>query len=364
MPEHFPREITEIMRRGIKEKVFPGAVLVVWHAEKTYLEAFGWQEILPVPRKATVETYYDLASLTKPLATSLCLMRLVAEEKIKLGQKLGEFFPVPFWFEEITIANLLNHSAGLPSHRPYFVKLITYPPENRQDLIITWILKEPLAYPIGKKHLYSDLGFILLGKIVETASGKTLEDFFEETLKILGPSSRRILFKPKVKGICQKAMAATELCPWRGKLIKGEVHDENAWVLGGVAGHAGLFGQAEEVLKLLVLLLKVYLGQETCNFLTREVISLFWDWRSEAGTWALGFDRPSPKNSSAGGLMSRKALGHLGFTGTSFWIDHENELIILLLSNRVHPHRHPNKLKIFRPVLHDLIFKKIVGSAV
>ncbi|AEH45164.1 beta-lactamase [Thermodesulfatator indicus DSM 15286] len=360
MPKPFPQEIAEMMRRGVKEKVFPGAVLAVWHAGEVYMEAFGWQEILPVPRQASLETYYDLASLSKPLATGLCLMRLLAEGKIELGQRLYEFFSVPFWFKEVTTANLLSHSAGLPAHRPYFVKLITYPPEKRKDLVITWILKEPLAYPVGKKHIYSDLGFILLGGIIEIVSGKTLEEFFEDTLKMLGLSSKGILFRPKDK----EQAAATEVCPWRGKLIKGEVHDENAWVLGGVAGHAGLFGKAKEILRLLLFLLNAYLGRENRNFLTQKIVSLFWNWHSEAGTWALAFDRPSPQGSSAGEFISRKALGHLGFTGTSFWIDFENELIVLLLSNRVHPHRQPNKLKVFRPALHDLIFKKIVGSAV
>ncbi|WP_456371303.1 serine hydrolase domain-containing protein [Thermodesulfatator atlanticus] len=358
-----PEEVRDMMRRGVKEKVFPGACLAIWHRGKSYLEAFGWQEFYPAPQKNSPYVFYDLASLTKPLATTLCLMRLLSEGKISLDDELGRFFNAPFWFEKATIADLLAHQAGFPDHRPYFVRLLTYPLEKRKEIICTWILKEPLAYPLGRKQVYSDLGFIILGHLIEKIAQKELDCFFRETISLLGLNPLKILFSPVRAGIPKEKCAATEFCPWRGKLIKGEVHDENAWALGGVAGHAGLFGSAEEVLKLLVILLKAYEG-EAKAFLNRDLVQTFWDWQSKAGGRALGFDRPSKESSSAGGLISRASLGHLGFTGTSFWIDTQKELVILLLSNRVHPSRENKRIKGFRPALHDLIVKKICKFSV
>ncbi len=357
MPKSLPPKVKEMLKRGVEEKVFPGGVLLVWYQGELFSQAFGWQEFFPRPQKTNFNTYYDLASLTKPLATTLCFMCLLAEGRISLSQTLEKFFLTPFWFAKVKIYELLSHSGGFPAHRPYFASLITYPPQDRQKLLETWILKEPLVYPTGKKHLYSDLGFFLLGRIIEKTTQKSLEIYFEETLKLLGLSPLKLLYCP-LKKISAQQIAATEICSWRGKLLKGEVHDENAWVLGGVAGHAGLFGTAEGVMELLLVLLLAYSGEEV-GFLSKPLLQEFWDWQSPiGGTWALGFDRPSPKGSSAGELFSRQALGHLGFTGTSFWLDPTKNLIVVFLTNRVHPHREPNKLKAFRPALHNLILKE------
>ena len=358
MPKPLSPPVKEMLARGVRERVFPGGVLALFQDGELYLEAFGWQEYLPRPCRTEMDTYYDLASLTKPLATTLCLMRLVAEGKIALDDTLARFFLVPYWLAPITLAQLLSHQAGLVPHRPYFARLITYPFEERKKLIITWILKEPLAYPPGLKTRYSDLGFILLGEIIRQVSGQELDTYFAETLRLLGSNPKDLLFTPKKHSLPVDKIAATEFCPWRGKLIKGEVHDENAWVLGGVAGHAGLFGHAQGVLALLIKLLLAYHGEEEKGFLTREVVRTFWDWGQE-GDRALGFDRPSGESSSAGRFFSKKALGHLGFTGPSFWLEPEKRLIVVLLTNRVHPSREPNKLKAFRPALHDLLFKEL-----
>ncbi len=347
-----------MLARGVREKVFPGGVLAIWHEGRLFSEAFGWQEFLPQPCKATRETCYDLASLTKPLVTTLCIMRLVEEGRLSLAQTLEEFFLVPFWLAGVSLVELLSHSAGFPAHRPYFARLITYPLKDRPRLLETWIIKEPLAYPPGKKHLYSDLGFFLLGRLVEKVTRKTLDQYFEETLELLEISGKKLLFRP-LKDIPAERIAATEVCPWRGKLLKGEVHDENAWVVGGVAGHAGLFGTAGAVMNLLLKMLSAYRGEEKA-FLSRPLLREFWDWRSPlGGTWALGFDRPSQEGSSAGERFSRQALGHLGFTGTSFWLDPQRDLIVVFLTNRVHLGREPNRLRAFRPALHDLVLKEL-----
>ncbi len=360
MLEPLPGPVKEMLKRGVAERVFPGGVLAIWHQEKIFLEALGWQEFFPRPLKATPETLYDLASLTKPLSTTLSIMRLLAEGKISLDNRLADFFLVPHWFSSVTIRMLLAHCGGFPGYRPYFARLITYPFERRLSILETWIIKEPLAYPPGKKHIYSDLGFFLLGRMVEKVSQKSLETYFEETISRLGISGSELLFRPLKKKIPTARLAATEACPWRGKLLKGEVHDENTWVIGGVSGQAGLFGTAEGVLKLLLILLRAYKGEEEKAFLSRSLLQEFWEWQSPSqATWALGFDRPSLKNSSAGERFSPRSLGHLGFTGPSFWLDPEKEIIVVFLTNRVHPRREPNKLKAFRPALHNLILKEL-----
>jgi len=358
-PQGFGPKIRALLARGVTEGVFPGAVLAVWHEGKSLIEAFGWRTYLPRPIRTGVDVLYDLASLTKPLATALCLMRLVAEDRIRLEDPLSSLLETPPWLKEAKVFHLLSHSAGLPAHRPYFARLITYPPEQRRTLFLKWTLREPPAYPLGWKQLYSDLGFFLLGEIISQVSGQGLEEFFDETLCLL-QSEPTLCFRPLARGFVREESAATEVCDWRGKLLWGEVHDENTWVLGGVAGQAGLFGSAPAVLSLLTRLLLAYLGEEEKGFLQRDLLRAFWDWKSPAGNWALGFDRPEQKGSSAGELISRQAVGHLGFTGTSFWIDPEHHFIIVLLSNRVHPKRLPNRLAAFRPALHDLVFRETV----
>ena len=357
----FPPRIRAMMARGVVEGVFPGGVLAVWHAGKTFLEAFGWRTYLPHPLRNEEDVFYDLASLTKPLATTLCLMRLVEEEGLSLSAPLAHFLETPPWWKEARLFHLLAHCAGFPAHRPYFARLITKPLAERRTLFLRLVLHESPAYPLGQKHVYSDLGFFVLGEILQLVSGKALDLLFEETRRLLGLEG--LLFKPLAAGLVREETAATEVCPWRGKLIWGEVHDENTWVLGGVAGQAGLFGQAEAVLALLLLLLQAYKGELERAFLKRDLLRTFWDWQSPHGTWALGFDRPDPQNSSAGEMISRRAVGHLGFTGTSFWVDVDHELIVVLLTNRVHPERFPNKLAAFRPVLHDLVFKEMVSQS-
>ncbi len=348
-----------MMARGVVDKVFPGGVLAVWHEGETLLEAFGWRTYLPYPIRNDEEVFYDLASLTKPLGTTLCLMRLLEEGHLSLSDPLSRFFEAPPWWKKVRLYHLLSHSAGFPAHRPHFARLITMPLRERRKRFLKLVLYESPAYPVGQKHVYSDLGFFLLGEIVNLLVPKGLEDFFYETLSLF-LKHQDILFTPLKGGLVREETAATEVCPWRGKLLWGEVHDENTWVLGGVAGQAGLFGKARGVLELLRTLLEAYLGTREPAFLKRDLLRTLWHWKSPQGTWALGFDRPAPSSSSAGEKISRKAVGHLGFTGTSFWIDPENRLIVLLLTNRVHPQRFPNKLAAFRPALHDLIFQEVV----
>jgi CubicO group peptidase (beta-lactamase class C family) len=154
--------------------------------------------------------------------------------------------------------------------------------------------------------------------------------------------------------------APTEECPWRTKVIQGEVHDENAHALGGYSGHAGLFGTAEEVYEIVTLLREHYLGIRQ-DYLNPEMVRTFFtrQTRAEGSTWALGWDTPSLKDSSSGRFFSENSVGHLGFTGTSVWMDLEKDVVVILLTNRIHPTRDNEKIKTFRPELHDTVMKDL-----
>ena len=208
------------------------------------------------------------------------------------------------------------------------------------------------------KSVYSDLGYMVLGFVVERLSGLSLSDFCEDRIfKPLGVSSSlgfiqgsRMAGKAREENI-----APTEVDPWRGRLLQGEVHDENAFLLGGVAGHAGLFGTVEAVSRLTGAWLDGYLGQST--FFAPDLVRQFV--KAQPGTsWALGWDTPS-SSSSSGKWFSRESFGHLGFTGTSIWIDPSRELEVIFLSNRVHPTRANQAIRLFRPKMHDLIVQEL-----
>jgi CubicO group peptidase (beta-lactamase class C family) len=180
--------------------------------------------------------------------------------------------------------------------------------------------------------------------------------------KIYKPLGLDNLFFPGLNALHSSApFAATEQCPWRNRLVIGQVHDENAYVVGGVEGHAGLFGSAAAVHKLLLELLSVFHGKSVHRLFQTELVRLFF--RRLPGTdRALGFDIPSDENSSAGGYFSVNTVGHLGFTGTSFWMDLDRSIIVILLTNRVHPNRDNEAIKVFRPTLHNEVMKNILFS--
>jgi CubicO group peptidase (beta-lactamase class C family) len=216
--------------------------------------------------------------------------------------------------------------------------------------------------PPGQQCLYSDLGFIVLGELVETVTGMTLDRFcLERIYRPLGLRSTGFVDLTQLRTHHVEAVteliAPTEQCPWRKKILCGEVHDDNAYAMGGVAGHAGLFSSAQDVHLLLAALGQSVRGQN--GFLPQSVVEEFLtkDESVEHSTFALGWDTPSPDNSASGRLFSRRAVGHLGFTGTSIWWDLEKNCYIIILTNRVHPNRKNEKIRDFRPQIHDLIMK-------
>lgn len=348
-----------LMQQAVTEGVFPGGVLLVSRQGVIeYLFACGVGNRF-TQRPVTAETVFDLASLTKPLATTLAVMRLVADGRLALGQPLESLLDVFKGTEKagITVRQLLNHTAGLPDYRPYYTELVRMPPEMRRRALLSAIARTPLAHGIGQAELYSDLGFMVLGEAVETISGQRLDRLVGEAVYAplgLNDGGPPLCFIDPAAPTILPDVAATELCSWRQRLLEGVVHDENAFALGGVAGHAGLFGSARAVHTLITALWKAFRGESPEGILPVEAVQTFLR-RGKKGERPLGFDTPSETGSSSGRYFTSATVGHLGFTGTSFWLDLHQSIGVILLTNRVHPHRTNERIKTFRPKLHDAV---------
>jgi CubicO group peptidase (beta-lactamase class C family) len=357
-------EINELLISGLKEKAYPGAVLLVAQGEDiVFFHNVGNRAVKPKPLLMEKETIFDLASLTKPLATTLAIMKLVDEDLLDLDKPIS--YPIqPFpWKDkaDITPRVLLNHSAGLPDWKPFYLELIKYPLEKRKSVLRQSIMKEPLYHEPKTVSLYSDLGFVLLEWIIEITAGQDLSSFLNVTF--YHPLGLESLYLDQITAdrIYEKnRFAATEYCPWRKEIIQGHVHDENAYVLGGYSGHAGLFGTALDVFTLTTALVKIYHGTRS-DLLSTETVRTFFSRQGIVpdSTYALGWDTPSQKNSSSGSYFSPTSVGHTGFTGTSLWVDLEKKIIVIFLTNRIHPSRSNEKIKDFRPKLHNLIMQEL-----
>jgi len=361
-------EIADIIEKAICSQVFPscaaGISLFKEDFSQESLLIFAHSKIPGAKTNKDPKLFYDLASLTKPLATALAMVSLVGAGKIKLDDQIEKYLPLPLPEDKrgITIGQLLNHSSGLPAHLPFFKQLAELPAAKRKSELLRLIISAELAARPGTTAIYSDLGYLLLGLIIEEVTGAGLEQYFQE--KIVGPLglAEGIFFNAlwaAKKG--RECFAPTEFCPWRGKVLRGEVSDENCWVLGGVAGHAGLFGDIESVLALTGAIFEIWQGRRVHPYLRREDLAVFLEAQSPVAgsTWALGFDRPTPGSSSSGRYLSPRSVGHLGFTGTSFWIDPDKGLVVVLLSNRVHPSRDNVLIREFRPLFHDRVVEML-----
>lgn len=364
MKEEYQAKIKDLIEQGTGEGVFPGAQLLVARGDEIiFWEAMGWRSLFPNRQSMEKETIFDLASLTKPLATTLALMKQVDSGNLFLDQPLTTLLREPLSSDKgaITPRLLLCHSAGFTDWKPFYLDLVNHEPGMRKDILRGSILQDPLEYPPGDKVLYSDLGFMILEWVVEKASGMTLPIYVER--HFYGPLSLQKTFF--VGGNRQdrsptQTFASTEECPWRNRIIQGEVHDENAHALGGYSGHAGLFGTVHEVYKVVNLLREHYFGNRQ-DYLKPETVRTFFTRQNKVkgSTWALGWDTPDPKDSSSGHLFSKTSVGHLGFTGTSVWMDLEKDVIVVLLTNRIHPTRNNEKIREFRPKLHDTVMKAL-----
>ena len=346
------------MYKGLRENVYPGAVLLVGRGNTRLLfEAYGKANLFS-GHAMTREAVFDLASLTKPLATTLAVARLVDQGRLGLDQSVGAWLPAlaDSGKATITVRQLLCHQSGLPAHRLFYMTLKALLPLKRKAAVLDLLKHTPLAYPPGQKVLYSDLGFMLLCRLVEAVAGYRMDEFLKA--EIYDPLGLNDLFF--VDLTCDhrpsRLFAATELCPLRNRLLVGEVHDDNAWFAGGIDGHAGLFGTAEAVFQLLRYLVADLRGRSSRPTLSRRILADVFNAENK-NPLPLGFDRPSAQQSSAGRYFSVNTVGHLGFTGVSFWMDLEKEFCIILLTNRVHPSRWNTRLGQFRPFVHDRIME-------
>ena len=364
------------MDHAVIEGVFPGAVLAVRRGrEQVWLVPAG--RLSPDQSSPAVETntIYDLASLTKPLAVVTSLILLVQRGRCGLDDPIMCMLPE---LEDVAIGSaslrqLLNHSSGLPDWRGFYEILspnavLPSTWEGRSYAsrqVLQLIKQEALVYQRGERSLYSDLGFILLGMAIERLSGMGLDQFVQEHV-MLPMKAAPLCYLPTEQdgahgSVASKDLIApTEWDPWRNRLLCGEVHDDNAAALGGVAGHAGLFGTVEGVLAVTGEWLSAYHQQPSMldSGLMREFTQRQHD--VPGSSWALGWDTPSPISSS-GKHFSHDSFGHLGYTGTSVWIDPVCELEVVLLSNRVCPTRKNEKIRAFRPFIHDLVYQECVG---
>ncbi len=357
-----PDPIIRVLHEGLQAGVFPGAVLLVRHQGAiTVHQAVGRTSSLPGASPVQLDTIYDLASLTKPLATVSSILLLVQEGCLRLSQTLDACLPETggSLLGQVSLNDVLSHQSGLPALRPFYQSFAPdFPsaPEARQQRmqdVLERILKEPIDRASASASVYSDLGYMVLGFLVERVTGQSLADFAGERIFHPLAADELVFGIHDVHGKASGKIAPTEEDPWRGRLLQGEVHDENAAALGGIAGHAGLFGTAQAVGQITKAWLDSYLGQPSLfqQDFVRQFVS------AQLGTsWALGWDTPSHPSSS-GQWFSPRSFGHLGFTGTSIWIDPERELEVIFLSNRVHPTRENQAIKAFRPKLHDAIIQ-------
>ena len=370
------KSVEDTFEEAVTQGVFPGAVLLVGRGEEIlYEHAFGSRSLVPTKSPMHTSTMFDLASLTKPLATTVAIMLLVSEKKIRLDDRVTRVFPTfgVFGKHAVTFRHLLNHSSGLPDWKPYYEDVLNGEKAGKinfvasraaQHYVFAQVHREKPVNPTGVRSLYSDLGFMVLGEAVEAISGSTLGRFCQD--RIFEPLGLRCtsfidltqLRTQRLQPV-EEMIAPTENCPWRKKVLCGEVHDDNAYAVGGVAGHAGLFSSAQDIHQLLACLDRCLRGRD--NFLPQSLIREFFsrDETVKNSTYALGWDTPSASKSASGEYFSPHSVGHLGFTGTSIWWDLENNYHVVLLSNRVHPTRKNEKIREFRPMIHDLILKTL-----
>jgi len=341
-----------ILDRSASDHAFPGGVLAIGYKSQLWTHPFGRQTYESSSRPITSDTIYDVASLTKPVVTTTLIAMEVEAGRLNLDAPVGNYLPQwnsgpqPEWRTRVTISHLLTHTSGLPGHVPYYQSL-----KSKRE-ILKHALSEHLVYEPGSKCEYSDPGYMLLGSILEATIGRPLDSIARE--RIFAPLEMKdTTFNPSRPLRARIAPAGNDSL-LRKRLLRGEVHDDNTWVMGGVAGHAGLFSTAGDLAAFCQMMLNggIYAHH---RLLKRATIEEFTAPQPlAANTRALGWVVPT-EPSASGKYFSSHSFGHAGFTGTSIWCDPEKDLFVALLTNRVHPVRTNEKVQQIRPAVHDAV---------
>lgn len=350
--------IDSLLTAAITDRAFPGAAVAIGRGNTVVkLRGYGYHTYTSDIR-VTPESIFDLASITKVVATTTAVMQLVDAGRLHLDRPVAQYLPAfgQNGKENVTVRQLLTHTAGLRPFRRFYEEGIL----TRQG-VIDEIMSEPLIYKPGTEMRYSDFSMITVALIVEQITRQPLDAYAREYIfEPLGMFNTS--FRPT--GRPDPSVVPTEDDRYfRNRLIQGEVHDEAAWILGGTAGHAGLFSTATDLVKFAYIMTqKGQVGGYT--FIRPETVETFTmpvDPTKETSTRALGWDTKSPENSSAGDYFSLRSFGHTGFTGNSFWIDPETNLFVILLTNRVYPTRDNRKHIPVRQELANIAYEAVIG---
>lgn len=349
-----------LLDRAVADGAFPGGVLAVGWDDHAAVHPFGGLTQGAKAQRVAAETIYDVASLTKAIVTTTAAMMLFEHGRLDLDAPVARYLPEfaapagrdpdAAWRARVTIRTLLLHDSGLPAHCDFFIGA------KGKGGILARVFAEPLVREPETQIEYSDLGFILLGEIIKRLTGESLDEFARKNIFApLGMNSS--MFNPP-RGLRALIAPTQNDTAYRMRLLRGEVDDENAWAMGGVAGHAGLFSTAGDIAIFAQMMLNggIYAHRRV---LARATIERFTK-RHDLGdsAYALGWDVPTERSSS-GIHFSRASYGHLGATGTSLWIDPDRKAFVILLTNRVHPTRANKRIKQVRPVLHDAVFEAL-----
>ena len=345
--------VDRLMERALSEGAFPGAVLSVGNRERVVTRTYGVTTTLAGGAPVNEATVYDIASLSK-LFTATAALMLLERGEFRLDDQVGRFLPSFAQGDksEIRLRHLLTHTSGLPGHNPYFQFA-----KGKSEMLEA-IAQTPLQYETGTQVIYSCVGFITLANVIETISGQPLDGFLSDNLfEPLGmqTTSYGPIQQPRER------IAPTEDCSWRGRMVWGEVHDENAFAQGGVSGNAGLFSTGPDLSLFAKMMLRQGASESGCRILSPATIraatrnytpglaenrGLGWQMRSNEYPWC-------------GDLAPACSYGHTGFTGTSLWVSPDDDLFVVFLTNRVHPTRANAQHIRYRPLIHNLLIANL-----
>jgi len=364
-------KVNSLVDNGISNKYFPGAALIVGFKDEIVFEKYyGKFTYDEDGAGVTYNSIYDIASVTKVIATTSAIMKLYESGLLDLDTKVSYYLP-GFGVngkENITVRNLLVHNSGLKAWVPFYKTCF-----NKSDVVNT-IYNLGLEYETGTRFVYSDLNFITLGLIVETVTGVSLSEYCRK--EIFYPLRMESTFFNPGDNVMKDVVPTEYDNTWRKRQIKGEVHDEAAAVMGGISGNAGLFSTAKDLYKVMEVLnnkgryFNYYTrGLKEERLFKEETVDLFltkYSTDNYFNTRALGWDtkqEPAGKyRSQCGELISDNCFGHTGYTGTSVWCDKDRGIIVIFLTNRVYPSRENNGIKEVRPELHNLIIKTLTNN--